>query len=104
MGCTIGVPAGAISGVTHVGKTASALQSALNSRPVAIGIEADQSSFQFYSGGILTAACGTNLDHSVLAVGYDTSSSYWKAKNSWGNSWGDDGYIKLTMNGDECGI
>jgi C1A family cysteine protease len=103
--CTLGIPAGSISGVTHVQKgSASALQSALNSNPVAIGIEADQSSFQFYSGGVLTAPCGTNLDHSVLAVGYDTANSYWLVKNSWGASWGDSGYIKLTMSSDECGI
>jgi len=35
-------------------------------QPVSIAIEADQSSFQFYSGGVMTAACGTNLDHGVL--------------------------------------
>merc|ERR1712100_566312 len=102
--CTLGIPAGGITGVTHVAKGSSALQSALQKQPVSIGIQADQSSFQFYSGGILTAACGTQLDHSVLAVGYDTGSQYWLVKNSWGASWGDKGYIKLTMKGDECGI
>jgi C1A family cysteine protease len=102
--CTLGIPAGGISGVTHVSKSASSLQSALQKQPVSIGIQADQSSFQFYTGGILTAACGTQLDHSVLAVGYDTSSQYWLVKNSWGSSWGANGYIKLTMAGDECGI
>merc|ERR1712007_268957 len=50
--CTLGIKAGGISGVTHVSKSASALQSALGGRPVAIGIQADQSSFQFYTGGI----------------------------------------------------
>lgn len=102
--CTLGIPAGGITGVTHVSKSSSSLQSALQKQPVSIGIQADQSSFQFYSGGILTAACGTQLDHSVLAVGYDTSSNYWLVKNSWGSSWGDSGYIKLTMSGDQCGI
>jgi len=103
--CTIGIPAGGITGVTHVEKgSASALQSALNSNPVAIGIEADQSAFQFYSGGILSGTCGTNLDHSVLEVGYDTADSYWLVKNSWGASWGENGYVKLSMSGDKCGI
>jgi len=100
--CTLGLKAGAITGITHVGKTASALQSALGSRPVAIGIQADQSAFQFYSGGILTGTCGTQLDHSVLAVGY--TSDYWKVKNSWGASWGESGYIRLSTSGDKCGI
>lgn len=100
--CTLGIQAGGISGVSHVGKSASSLQSALNSRPVAVGIQADQSAFQFYSGGILTGTCGTQLDHSVLAVGY--GSNYWKVKNSWGASWGDNGYVKISNSGDKCGI
>jgi len=103
--CTLGIPAGGITGVTHVQSgSASALQSALNQHPVAIGIQADQSAFQFYSSGILTGTCGTNLDHSVLAVGYDTTNAYWKVKNSWGTSWGDRGYVRLSMSGDKCGI
>jgi len=103
--CTIGLPAGSISGVTHVKSgDANSLMSALNSRPVAIGIQADQYAFQFYSSGVLTGTCGTNLDHSVLAVGYDTSGNFWKVKNSWGSSWGESGYIRLSMSGDKCGI
>jgi C1A family cysteine protease len=85
---------------------------AVAQQPVSIAIEADQSSFQFYSGGILTAACGTNLDHGVLAVGYgaDSGVEYFKVKNSWGASWGEEGYIRLARgakyNGGQgqCGI
>jgi len=100
--CTLGIKAGGISGITHVSKSASALQSALGGRPVAVGIQADQSSFQFYNSGILTGTCGTQLDHSVLAVGY--TSDYWKVKNSWGSSWGEHGYVRLSTSGDKCGI
>merc|ERR1711937_260174 len=68
--------------------------------------EADQMSFQMYSGGVLTGSCGTNLDHGVLAVGYGTSSGtdYWKVKNSWGASWGMDGYVLIERGVDKCGI
>ena len=38
-------------------------------QPVAVAIEADQTAFQFYSGGVIPAAkCGVNLDHGVLLV------------------------------------
>ena len=67
---------------------------------MAVAIEADQTSFQFYSGGILSAKkCGVKLDHGVLAVGYGTdpktAMKYWIVKNSWGSTWGDKGYIML---------
>ena len=86
------------------------MKAALNKQPVAIAIEADKLVFQQYSSGVMDSPkCGTSLDHEVLAVGYGTSGSqgYWIVKNSWGTSWGDNGYIKLVMNGDgpgQCGI
>jgi hypothetical protein len=76
------------------------LESALCEGPVSIAIEADQQSFQFYSSGVLTSQCGSNLDHGVLLVGMGTDGSddYWKVKNSWGESWGEEGYIRLCRN------
>jgi C1A family cysteine protease len=74
-----------------------ALMSALTERPVSVAVEADQNSFQFYSSGVMTSACGTQLDHGVLAVGYGTvgGQDYYKVKNSWGSDWGMAGYILL---------
>eukprot|EP00286_Rhodomonas_abbreviata_P006493 CAMPEP_0181343572 /NCGR_PEP_ID=MMETSP1101-20121128/31661_1 /TAXON_ID=46948 /ORGANISM="Rhodomonas abbreviata, Strain Caron Lab Isolate" /LENGTH=361 /DNA_ID=CAMNT_0023455217 /DNA_START=41 /DNA_END=1126 /DNA_ORIENTATION=+ len=76
------------------------LELALMQQPVAVAIEADQTSFQFYSGGVLPSKkCGTKLDHGVLAVGFGYSKKhkmhYWIVKNSWGSQWGDEGYIML---------
>lgn len=69
------------------------LATAVAQQPVSVAIEADQAAFQFYTGGIMTATCGTNLDHGVLVVGY--TSDAWIVKNSWGPDWGDQGYIQL---------
>jgi C1A family cysteine protease len=75
----------------------TALETAIAQTPVSVAVEADQSVFQFYSGGVMDSACGTQLDHGVLAVGYGTlgGKDYYLVKNSWGASWGANGYILL---------
>ena len=74
-----------------------ALETAIVQQPVSVAVEADQSVFQFYSGGVMDSACGTALDHGVLAVGYgtDAGKDYYKVKNSWGAVWGEKGFIRL---------
>jgi C1A family cysteine protease len=89
-----------------------AMMSALALNPVSVAIEADQREFQLYKSGVFTGACGTNLDHGVLAVGYGSENGleYYKVKNSWSTTWGEKGYIRLakgsSYNGGkgQCGI
>lgn len=89
-----------------------ALKEAVSIGPVSIAIEADTKTFQLYTGGVITSsACGTNLDHGVLIVGYgqEDGLEYWLVKNSWGPSWGDGGYVKIersdsTNDAGVCGI
>jgi C1A family cysteine protease len=69
------------------------LQAALTKQPVSVAVQADQNAFKSYTSGILSANCGTSLDHAILAVGY--ASNYWIVKNSWGTSWGEQGYIRI---------
>ena len=85
------------------------LKAALAKGPVSVAIEADKSAFQMYRSGVLTGtACGTKLDHGVLAVGYGTENGtpYYLVKNSWGPTWGDAGYIKIGIESGAgvCGI
>jgi len=42
----------------------------------------------------------------VQLVGYDATAStpYWKVRNSWGTSWGENGFIRLPMGVNSCGI
>lgn len=69
--------------------------------PVTIGVDA--SKWQSYRSGILTNCGGSDLDHGVTIVGYE-SGSYWKIKNSWGKSWGEAGYIRVNRGVNCCGV
>merc|ERR550517_1876240 len=88
------------------------LAAAVAEGPVSIAIEADQSAFQLYKRGVFSGRCGAKLDHGVLVVGYgvDGNDKFWKVKNSWGASWGENGYIRLcrdcgkNRNSGQCGI
>mmetsp|Transcript_120340 Transcript_120340/g.236501 ORF Transcript_120340/g.236501 Transcript_120340/m.236501 type:complete len:459 (+) Transcript_120340:66-1442(+) len=106
-----GIPAKAVTGYKDVrGKSEMALMQAVAMQPVSIAIEADKQAFQLYRSGILdTPACGTQLDHGVLVVGYGTEDGqdYWIVKNSWGPAWGEQGYIRLARGvagAGQCGI
>jgi C1A family cysteine protease len=76
-----------------------ALKAATAKNPVVVAIEADTRYFQSYSSGILTDSikCGTNLDHAVEIVGYgrENNIDYWKVRNSWSDTWGENGYIRI---------
>nr|AJF94917.1 cathepsin L8 [Nephilengys cruentata] len=79
--------------------------------PISVAINAGAESFHNYKSGIYYEPnCPNDVDdltHAVLVIGYGTENDtdYWLVKNSWGSSWGMNGYIKMSRNRDNnCGI
>ncbi|XP_075132322.1 cathepsin K-like [Leptodactylus fuscus] len=79
--------------------------------PIAVGIDASDD-FKMYCNGIFDGKCTTNQNHAVIIVGYGTEHDdesdedidYWIVRNSWGENWGDNGYVKMKRNINQCGI
>lgn len=103
------VPHTEVSSFVDVNHTDVDLMKAISMQPISVAIEADGTGFQFYKEGVYDEECGTNIDHGVLAVGY-AKDDYYLIKNSWGATWGDSGYIKISQKSanaaeeGQCGI
>ena len=76
--------------------------------PLAIAINADP--FQYYIGGIIDEdewSCDPEgLNHGVVLVGYGSEDGldYWIIRNSWGDYWGEDGYVRVARGKGTCGV
>lgn len=70
---------------------------ALDKQPVSVAVNA--SPIMLYKSGVFDdfAGCEGHLNHGILAVGYgeEDGKMFYKVKNSWGEGWGEKGYIKL---------
>lgn len=114
---TIGATCSGFVDITSGDETA--LQQAVATiGPVSIAIDVTEDKFMFYKSGIFVDDECSNqresLNHGVLVVGYGSNSTdnaggksmdYWLVKNSWGESWGESGYIRMARNNNNmCGI
>jgi len=101
-----------ITKVVKVKATEQALTKAIATGPVTVAIDGSLETFAFYKSGVYNdincSNSSANQDHAVLVVGYGTDNSagnYYIVKNSWGTSWGNQGYFLLARNdNNKCGV
>lgn len=79
--------------------------------PIPIAVDASLKSFHTYKSGIYNddkcKSAMKNMSHAVLLVGYGTDRfgrDYWIVKNSWGTSWGERGFMRISRANNLCGV
>ncbi|KAK1803816.1 hypothetical protein P4O66_003768 [Electrophorus voltai] len=68
-------------------------------------VTVDATSWQDYFGGVIQHHCSSrHANHAVLITGFDTTGEvpFWIVRNSWGRSWGDEGYVYIKMGDNMC--
>ncbi|UYV60885.1 CTSS [Cordylochernes scorpioides] len=71
--------------------------------PISVAIAANHG-IHLYKSGVYRGSCNHRLNHAVLAVGYGEQDGvpYWLIKNSWGEQWGEEGYMRLYRGDNHC--
>ncbi|GJM91418.1 hypothetical protein PR202_ga07783 [Eleusine coracana subsp. coracana] len=90
------------------------LRRAVAGQPVVVNIDASGEAFKRYDGGLFRGPCNNDgYGHAITVVGYGsdpiTHEPYWILKNSWSETWGENGYMKMqreihSMGTGLCGI
>jgi len=97
-----------IKGYVNIRKGAeNDLKNAVGMRPVSAAIDAHHRPFKLYRSGVFSlATCTTHLTHGLLVVGYGVKDGrkYWKVKNSWGTTWGHNGFGLVVRDQNMCAI
>jgi len=83
----------------------------VNGGPLVASFE-PKNDLMYYGGGIYKSVAGQRaewekVDHAVLLVGFGedpNGQKYWTLQNSWGNTWGEDGFFRMARGSDESGI
>ena len=71
--------------------------------PVVVLIRIDDA-FKAYKGGVFNEHNPDKVQHAMLLLGWDDSKGAWLLLNSWGEQWGEDGYMWIAWGSNSVGM
>jgi len=88
----------------EVQATVAQMEDYVANRGPTIGLVAvdDLHGWMYYSNGLFEGPCGSNINHGVTIVGFTDSA--WIIRNSWGEDWGDNGYMLMAKGQNICQV
>lgn len=104
--CKKCTPSVKVSGYESVPTGVDGHKKVLQNHVVSVALAASSSAFQFYKSGVVENCTDRSINHGVALVGLDelNGKEFFLIRNSWGTSWGDNGYIRLSTTGSQCGL
>lgn len=102
--CKASKPAGSIVSWAYIGasgkvpSTEDVQRAILKYGPASVTVGAD-SRFMAYESGVYNACSSTSTNHMTNLVGWNNKEGYWIMRNSWGTSWGEDGFMRIKFRG-----
>jgi cathepsin X len=96
-------PNATISAYGSVRGAANMQQEIYSNGPISCGIDASQI-LQYTTG--ISSAKGTGIDHVISVVGWgnENGQDYWIVRNSWGEYWGEMGYLRVALGNDALNL
>lgn len=95
-------------GIVNAHDDDALMQAIIKFGPIMISVETDHESFMFYSSGIyFEEKCSDEINHGALVVGFgsENNNDYWIVKNSFGDKWGESGYVRIARGkGNDCSV
>jgi len=104
---SVGISGGSVN-ITQ-GDEVELLHAVFQNGPVSIAYQVAPGFKDYKTGVYSSTVCNStaqDVNHAVVAVGFghQDNMDYWIVKNSWGTTWGDNGFFKIQRGVNMCGI
>jgi cathepsin L len=77
--------------------------------PLSVAVDADEN-FVAYAGGVFQGFASqpedtkAQVNHAINIIGWDDGKGAWLIRNSWGDDWGEKGYMWIDYNSNNIGF